>query len=351
MKQTIVLAALLGGAHLVTGQNNPYQIADSVKQHLDQSLALLRQHALQRDQVDWAQLQAAVYEKARGAQSVQATLPVYPYLFEQLRDSHGWFSYKGRSYGWSPARAPYTNAAVKAALKQKPGVRVRVLDGRYGYVRVPSMQIRSLEDVQRQAQALRDSLCRVQPRRLRGWIIDLRLNDGGAMHPMLAGLAPLIGDGLLGGFVDPSGKPTEQWRLRGGDLYVDTMRFSRLGPATCPMPRKPQPVAVLLSGRTASAGEVVAISLKGRPGTRFFGEPSYGATTANEGFELSAQSGLSIATQREIDRTGTLYQEQVLPDEPIDGGDNFIDLNQDAKVRAALQWLRKAKVRPSRPKA
>ena len=35
------------------------------------------------------------------------------------------------------------------------------------------------------------------------WIIDLRENWGGDMYPMIAGLAPIIGEGTYGYFVLP----------------------------------------------------------------------------------------------------------------------------------------------------
>lgn len=100
---------------------------------------------------------------------------------------------------------------------------------------------------------------------------------------------------------------------------------------------------------TASSGEIVAISLKGRPVTRFFGEPTYGATTGNQSYLISGTSYLTIAGSAETDRNNVVYRPNVLPDELIAGGDNFADLRQDAKVSAALKWLRTAK--PERTRA
>jgi len=40
-------------------------------------------------------------------------------------------------------------------------------------------------------------------------------------------------------------------------------------------------VAVLTSGRTASAGEAVAIAFQGQPGVRLIGAPTAGFTTGN----------------------------------------------------------------------
>ena len=36
-----------------------------------------------------------------------------------------------------------------------------------------------------------------------GWIVDLRGNGGGNMWPMLAGIGPILGEGIAGYFIDP----------------------------------------------------------------------------------------------------------------------------------------------------
>jgi hypothetical protein len=54
-----------------------------------------------------------------------------------------------------------------------------------------------------QTQELICSLDQVHPG---GWIVDLRGNSGGDMWPMVAGLGPIIGDGVLGAFVAPDGR-------------------------------------------------------------------------------------------------------------------------------------------------
>jgi C-terminal processing protease CtpA/Prc len=312
-----------------------------VQAFLDKSLTLLETYSLERGAVNWPRLRQAVHQKAQGAQSVRELLPIYPFVFEQLKDDHGWLTYKGKTYKWrNTARPAYTNNAVKAALAKKPGVLVKLLPGNIGYVQLPGINAGgSLQAMRDAALVVQDSLCRLNLDKAKAWIIDLRLNDGGAMAPMLAGLAPIIGDGYLGGFVDKDGKPDQQWYLRQGNFYMDTLQVTTLQ-NRCPAKRTDKPVAVLLSGLTASSGEIVAISLKGRPATRFFGEPTYGATTANESYRISGTSYLTIAGMQETDRNKVVYRPNILPDVLVSGGDNFANLSQDTKVAAALKWLK-----------
>ncbi len=325
-------------------QTAPAPLPDSVQTFLDKSLTLLETYSLERGTVNWPQLRQAVQQKAQGAQSVRELLPIYPFVFEQLKDDHGWLTYKGKTYKWrNPARTPYTNTAVKAALAKKPSVLVKMLPGNIGYVQLPGINAGgSLQAMRDAALVVQDSLCGIYPDKAKAWIIDLRLNDGGAMAPMLAGLAPLIGDGHLGGFVDKDGKPDQQWYLRQGNFYMDTMQVTTLQ-NRCPVRRTNKPVAVLLSGMTASSGEIVAISLRGRPATRSFGEPTYGATTSNESHRISGNSYLTIAGMQETDRNHVIYKTHLPPDVLVPGGDDFTDLRKDAKVAAALKWLKTAR--------
>lgn len=138
----MLLLAAKQAAHC---QTTPTPLPDSVQAFLDKSLTLLETYSLERGTVNWPQLRQAVYQKAQGAQSVRELLPVYPYLFEQLRDDHGWLTYKGKTYKWrNTARPAYANAAVKQALAQKPGLVIRMLPGRIGYVQLPGINASTL---------------------------------------------------------------------------------------------------------------------------------------------------------------------------------------------------------------
>src|SRR5438093_4023326 len=97
------------------------------------------------------------------------------------------------------------------------------------------------------------------------------------------------------------------------------------------------PVAVLTNGNTASAGEAVAISFRGRPSTRSFGSPTYGVPTANTFMKLSDGASILVTTAREADRTGRVYgiDEKLQPDQQVSGTGYTKDGADDTVVRAA----------------
>ncbi|GGO41479.1 S41 family peptidase [Deinococcus humi] len=169
------------------------------------------------------------------------------------------------------------------------------------------------------------------------WIVDLRLNEGGNMYPMLAGIGPLVGEGRLGAFVRDDA--SWAWAYHAGAASVD-------GHVNCRVSGEPLaplapgvPVAVLISPLTGSSGEIMAISFKGRAGTRFFGEPTQGLTSANSPYPLADGAELWLATSYEADRTGQLYTAEVHPDvNVVMEWENYLTKG-DAVLLAALGWL------------
>ena len=121
MKKSGLLALLMTTAGVAHGQAAPAALPDSVAGFLNKSLTLLETYSLERRTVNWPRLRQTVYQQAQGATSVRDLLPLYPFLFEQLKDDHGWLTYQGKTYKWrNPARTPYANEAVKAALRTSP---------------------------------------------------------------------------------------------------------------------------------------------------------------------------------------------------------------------------------------
>lgn len=189
------------------------------------------------------------------------------------------------------------------------------------------------------AQQVQDSICKINSSPVKGWIIDLRLNRSGNMNPMLAGIGNIIGDGKIGTFARPDRTIETDWDLKDGDLYIYGVKTVNLH-NKCAINNRIK-VAVLLSEATCSSGEVVAIALKGRVNTLFFGERTSGYTTANNTYPLDNNSFLLLATNYETDRDNKIYQDYVEPDVVMIDGDNFLNLDNDLKIKAAMAWLSK----------
>jgi carboxyl-terminal processing protease len=299
-----------------------------VKAYLNKAIAIVQQNALVQDSIPWAQTQAEMMSFASGMQQESEAHVIVDYLLGILRlygDNHSSF------------KRPQAAMAYKAeqVAGEPPKPEARYLAEGIGYIAVPSFasvnNIRSLNfatDIQRLIQTLDTN------HTVSGWIVDLRNNGGGNMYPMIAGLGPLLGDATLGYFV--KGKYEVPWAYRKGEAYNGkpggTMKVETPYQLRNQQPR----VAVLIGPRTASSGEMTAISFLGRPATRFFGAPTAGYTTANQGFELPDGAKINLAVSVTADRNHKKYPQRLTPDEEVKSHPQD---TADQPLEAAKAWL------------
>jgi C-terminal processing protease CtpA/Prc len=265
---------------------------------------------------NWQSLRDSAYLLANGARQTRDLYPVIDWLLGKV-DRHSFLQ------------------------ASRFGARDADLGDRTAYVRVPSwgntMMQPTLSDtlqnfIRRHEQA---GVCR--------WIVDLRANGGGNMWPMLAGIGPLLGDTIVGGSTSPRGKAHWKYKDGAASLVHEDGRVETLVTATAPVTLRDRwpPVAVLIDDATGSSGEVMAVAFQGRPNTRFFGRPTAGVSTTNQGFRLPDGANMVITVGTYVDRIGTTYGRPVVPDVAIASpftGPSM--LRGDPPVAAALDWLR-----------
>lgn len=91
------------------------------------------------------------------------------------------------------------SGVMQAGLPEPEG---RLLDHGLAYVSIPALA-GSPEAGTAYALGMHKILRELDTSTPCGWIVDLRQNSGGDLWPMLAGLGPLLGEGLAGAFVNP----------------------------------------------------------------------------------------------------------------------------------------------------
>ena len=154
----------------------------------------------------------------------------------------------------------------------------------------------------------------------KGWIVDLRGNTGGNMWPMLTGIGPILGDGIVGSFVAADGNIT--WFYQDGK--TGTRNPAGLETVSLTLQEEPvlqtpsvAPVAVLVDSSTASSAEAITIAFHGRPGSRSFGSRTAGKSTAVQPFKLDDGAELYLTTAIDADRSGKAYPDGFTPDQVI----------------------------------
>lgn len=333
----------------------------------DRALALLQERWVYADRIDWSEKGPALrtgWERARTpADRAGALLP----LFEQVNDVHSSIRTADRSFAHFEAIDEGTRTRLLPLLERERAIvgkpEAVLMEGDIGYLLVPGIAVTGREQVAHAATLLRAAIESVAPRVKRGWIVDLRLNGGGNLMPMLLGLRPLLGDGVVGGTRDRAGALVQEWVLRGDELLwrdgsgervlaslpvaaADTKRAGEV-PIPPSHPAAAQPLVVILGPLTRSSGAGLALAFHGRTGATSVGEPTAsGYTTVTAPFELEDGLACSLAVGFMTDRSGVAFRDRVEPRHRVDGLDRFDALAEDAKVRKALDLLGAA-VRPS----
>ncbi len=324
-------------------------VAHAQKVLFDSLFTLVKEKSIFTHTVNWDTITPKVYARfnAAPADSIESIFPAFALLMQEMKDVHSGMSYKGKGYGnpdtYALVKSKVTKEMKEAYKKGYGDLHTAILDGGYGYIAVPEAIIQQTEDMQQAfkditvlAQRLSDSLCKLQNQRLKGIVIDLRLNTGGSTPAIIGGLASLFQDGTCFSFAKGD-KSKEEIRFEKGNLFYDTTQITRMNLGK--VPKGKVKIAVLISGFTTSAGEHTAIALKSLPNTRFFGSPTRGQITGNETIFLRKDLVISLSTAWAEDGLGRKYMTEVTPDEVIGEGADFEQLNNDKSVQAAIRWF------------
>ncbi|WP_019039669.1 S41 family peptidase [Psychroflexus tropicus] len=185
-----------------------------------------------------------------------------------------------------------------------------------GYVRVNSFSgSANSSDAISFAQDIQNQIISQDNSNTQGWIIDLRGNGGGNMWPMLAGVGPVLGEGIAGYFINAD-EIENSWGYQNDASLLNDDPVTQLNDFYTLNSQNPK-VAVLLDDGVASSGEVIAISFIGRENTRSFGSPTCGISTSNGRFTLSDGTVLNLTNAFLADRNKNKYGIPVEPDEDL----------------------------------
>ena len=307
------------------GSSSPTQPAPSVSQspqtYLEALIGVMESSSVHRLTINWADFRARVMAEAENAQTIPDTFPAIRTALTLLNDGHS---------AYVPASGGPT-IFVRTRSCAAPAAPAPDVPADIGYVKVTSFS-GTADEALAYANRIQDTIRATDRDGLAGWIVDLRGNGGGNMWPMIAGLGPIVGEGLLGYFVRPVGGAVP-WGYREGTSWSGSNHASAQTVTSPYRLRQPDPaVAVLIDGRVASSGEAATIAFKQRARTRFFGASTCGLSTANASFGLSDGASLVLAVALMADRTRKEYGDIVAADEVVTGAAQTVD--------RAIAWLR-----------
>ncbi|HEY1464015.1 MAG TPA: S41 family peptidase [Terriglobales bacterium] len=349
------LLIILNLCEPMVAQEKTPAMSDSAHKYLEQVLDLMQKNALHRSSIDWTQVRQETFTRAQNAQTTVDTYPAIAYAFSQLKEHHSFLQlpdnlpYKQKEaleeqMAKISGKESTSNHSPYLPSKQMQGHIDRNDNKAFAHLVVP-MCIGEYADWEKNTPyfeklvaQLHDLVVTLQEQKPNGWIVDLRGNSGGNMWPMLAGIAPLLGDGKLGSF-DPAG---DQWYAENGKIVTisanekTTQAEVKQPPFT--LPELPL-VAVLFDRDTASSGEAIAISFAGRSHERSFGEHTAGYSTSNNMHGLSDGAALFLCEGVSLDRTGKRYPDGLDPDVKVPDPESRVAEDKDPVLQAAEKWL------------
>jgi C-terminal processing protease CtpA/Prc len=281
-------------------------------------IGFMQANSINRLTIDWTMFRSRVFDQASSAQTIADTYPAIRVALGLLGDGHS--SYRN---GTGTVITVPNRSCSAPGFSSTP-----TLPSTVGYVRVgPFADVGAAatgyaNELQRViASADRDDLV--------GWIVDVRGNTGGNMWPMVAGVGPVLGEDVVGYFIDPTGVEYV-WEYRDGASLNDGLALTRVE-APYRLRRERPRVAVLTDNSVASSGEATVIAFRRRPDTRSFGAATCGLSTANSAFAMSDGAILALTVSVMADRTRTKYGDSIPPDEIVTDPRHV--------VQRALEWL------------
>lgn len=328
-----IVAALTFAAIAATPSACAAIAADSV-------FATVRAHDVHGATADWPAIETEFRSRLASATTEADSARAVVRVFERLGDVHSHLIVRGAGYAWWRPVDDSTLARLQPLVargQSETGVtRTATLGGRWRYVRLSGIRAWGTE-LPAATQAVADSLC--SGGKAAGLVLDLRVNNGGQLSAMVAGLAAVFGDGDVGSSVDRDGRVTRTFAVEGGAFLMSGVEQAR-SRARCGASFRDLPVAVLLGPVTLSSGSITALLLRGRPRVRLFGEPTAdGYTTGNDFFWFDANTSMNLATGILRDRTGRAYPGAVEPDEVVVAPWDLDHPERDPVVQRAVKWL------------
>jgi C-terminal processing protease CtpA/Prc len=272
----------------------------------------MQKYYYKKDSVEWDTLIKAARARVENSTSCNEANQTVKWCFQQMKEQH--------SFIMAPAKAKVYNGNINSkneppSLEKLAGPMVHEqIEKNIAYLSVPWIASADEKICTAYADSLQNIIRYYDNLGIDKWIIDLRKNSGGNCWPMLAGLGPLIGNGVHGYFVSAQEKVAFSY-ADGSAMQGKHVRCTATDPYKT-SDRKKQ-IVLLVSPGTCSAGEIVAIAFKGKKDVYLYGEPTAGLTTANATYKLSDGSLLVLTVGKEADRNGKICEGRIWPDKWI----------------------------------
>ncbi len=317
--------------------------------YLDSIFHLAKETSVVRNEVNWTAIKKEYDRLSINAKTEKDIIPAVKFLLKSLGDFHGriWVDqvpHNGVVKDFVESNFELPPDLLREYQYGKIPFSGKMVQKKYGYLMIPGIMMSDQDESN--AQKIKALVCNLQKEHHpEAWILDLRLNGGGTMFPMLSGLSPFLGEDTIGYFLNPATGYQDSWHLKNGNFNFSDYQYTNYemkidGCENIDLEKTK--VAVLVSASTSSSGEVTTLAFRNRDNTILIGENTAGYTTGVSWNTLSDKVVMQIAQNYYADRKKNMYKgTSILPDIHVRGGEDLDNLDQDKMVQAAINWIEK----------
>ncbi|MGN8057392.1 S41 family peptidase [Pedobacter sp. 22163] len=274
------------------------QNSDSIKIYVDNALRIIKNRSINSGKMDWNKIDREVAQKIGKLKSIRETYPIINDVLTELADSHSKF--------FPPETVTSYVKGYRATGVSFPEIKTAFLANRYAYIALPAFYCYNMDEWNEFVNNFRAELSKLSVQKPKGWILDLRDNEGGMFAPMYAAIAPMLDQANVIGWMDRNGK-NNFFNFKDDRLFENKKAVYLFKLTTHKIKIKNPNLVLLINERTASSAEFAAISFVGQKNVTIIGDKTNGLTSANQEHKLSDGAFLVLTEGVTIDRNLKQY--------------------------------------------
>jgi len=314
--------------------NNKSATSPIVSKYVDTLIKKVKEYSYYKDSINWKLFSNQLKNLSKGMRSYKEAKLITYYVLGELR-------MHGDNHSGLMSKEEVKQFGAEDIQGRGREVTAKYLGDGIGYVSMPGFA--SMNDSIRVAFSTKtqELIKRIDTENnICGWVIDIRDDNGGSSPPMIAGLGPVLGEGVYAKDVSPRNDTYINMYKNGASYALENGKVIEVSITRVLKPYKLKnekvAVAVLIGPNCGSSGESVAAAFIGRHDTKLFGQPTAGFTIGNEDFTLPDSSMMFIASGVQTDRYGKKYPDRIYPDVYVEETNDGIN---DITLRRAHEWL------------
>jgi carboxyl-terminal processing protease len=286
---------------------------DIPKAYVLEAINIMKENSVNKGKIDWNVLTSEAIDSLSNKHSIKEARSVIQQVLNKLGDSHSQF---------------VPEESVRAYMKtyQEQGMsfpfpKDSLISKRIAYMSVPAIGNLNSDDWKRYVNDFNQKVLKLEAKRPKAWLIDVRQNDGGMFVPMFKVIEPFLNAKNVIGSKDNSGQ-INYYNITGDNITFGQRSIGSIAVPAIKLKKKDIPVYILTSKKTASSGEFIAACFVGQRNAKIVGTNTQGLTSDNSDFRLSDGSIIILTTGTLIDRNGKAYSEVgkgITPDKKVIG--------------------------------